>query len=227
MGLLILRYITAEGFDVSGLYVQVESIRILKTFNGSSYGCSFTSSAWKSPEDKSAGARPIPIPFYLANAEVFLTADQFYDQTIFGYAYSALKANWVNAGYQVEDYYPHPPTPTTFIYDCSGYNFRGFNCAGYDREGYGRDGFNKEGYDREGYDREGYNKEGYDRQGFNKEGYDHEGYDREGFNKEGYDREGFNKEGYDREGYDREGYDQQGCNREHKDREGNECTSSA
>ena len=193
MGILVLNYTTAEGFFVPNLYVQVESMRILKTLNGPTYGCSFTSSAWKSPEDKDQGAKPIPIPTYLANAETFLTADQFYDQTIFGYAYDALKAGWQNAGYTVEDYYPHPPTPTTFIYDCSGYNFRGFNCAGYDREGYDKDGYNKEGYDRQGYDRQGYDKDGYNRQGF------------------------------DKDGYDREGYDYQGCNREHKDRQGNEC----
>lgn len=193
MGILVLDYTTAEGFFVPNLYVQVESIRILKTQSGPVYGCSFTSSAWKSPEDKNAGARPIPIPQYLATAESFLTADQFYDQTIFGYAYDALKQGWLNAGYTVVDYYPHPPTPTTYIYDCSGYNFQGFNCAGYDREGYDRQGYNKEGYDREGYDRQGYDKDGYNRQG------------------------------YDKDGYDREGYDYQGCNREHVDRQGNPC----
>ncbi len=193
MGILVLNYTTAEGFFVPTLYVQVESMRILKTLNGANYSCYFTSSAWKSPEDKTNGAKPIPIPNYLAVAEIYLTADQFYDQTIFGYAYGALKAGWQNAGYTVEDYYPHPPTPTTYIYDCSGYNFQGFNCAGYDREGYDKDGYNKAGYDRDGYDRQGYDKDGYNRQGF------------------------------DRDGYDREGYDYQGCNREHKDRQGNEC----
>ena len=193
MGLLVLNYTTAEGFDVSGLYVQVESMRILKTLNGANYGCTFTSSAWKSPQDKNNGARPIPIPTYLSTAELFLTADQFYEQTIFGFAYGALKAGWQNAGYTVEDYYPHPPTPTTYIYDCSGYNFQGFNCAGYDREGYDRQGYNRQGYDREGYDRQGYDVDGYNRQGF------------------------------DRDGYDREGYDYQGCNRQHVDRQGNEC----
>jgi hypothetical protein len=193
MGILVLNYTTAEGFFVPTLYVQVESMRILKTLNGPNYSCYFSSSAWKSPEDKANGARPVPIPSNLANAETFLTADQFYDQTIFGYAYDALKAGWQNAGFTVEDYYPHPPTPTTYIYDCSGYNFQGFNCAGYDREGYDKDGYNKAGYDRDGYDRQGYDKDGYNRQGF------------------------------DRDGYDREGYDYQGCNREHKDRQGNEC----
>jgi len=193
MGFLVTQYVTAEGFDVSGLYVQVESMRILKTLSGPTYGCSFASSAWKSPQDKDAGAKAIPIPLYLANAEQFLTADDFYDQTVFGIAYTALKANWTNAGYTVVDYYPHPPTPTTYIYDCSGYNFRGFNCAGYDRDG---------------YDREGYNAAGWDRQGYNRQGYDVDGYNRQGFNAQGYDREG---------------YDYQGCNIQHLDRQGNPC----
>jgi hypothetical protein len=208
MGFLVLQYVTQEGFDVSGLYVQVESIRILKTLEGSAYGCSFTSSAWKSPQDKQSGTRAIPIPMYLANAESFLQADDFYDQTVFGIAYAALKQNWINAGYQVQDYYPNPPTPTTYIYDCSGYNFRGFNCAGYDREGYDRAGFNKDGWDREGYGRDGYNAEGYNRAGYDRDGYDRQGYD---------------MFGYDREGYDRQGYDRQGCNREHLDKDGNPC----
>jgi len=210
MGFLVTQYLTAEGFDVSGLYVQVESIRILKTISGATYGCSFTSSAWKSPQDKDAGARPIPIPQFLANAEEFLTADAFFDQTVFGIAYTALKANWTNAGYTVIDYYPNPPTPTTYIYDCSGYNFRGFNCAGYDREGYDKDGFNKDGWDRQGYGRDGYDVDGYNRQGFD---------------RQGYDREGFDYMGYDRDGYDRSGYDRKGCNRQGVDREGNPCSS--
>ncbi len=209
MGFLVSNYLTAEGFDVSGLYVQVESIRILKTLSGPTYGCSFTSSAWKSPEDKSAGARAIPIPQYLANAEVFLPADAFYDETVFGIAYDSLKQNWTNAGYTVTDYYPSPPTPTTYIYDCSGYNFRGFNCAGYDREGYDKDGFNKDGWDRDGYGRDGYDAEGYNRQGYDRQGYDREGYDYMGF---------------DREGYDRQGYDRNGCNREGVNRQGEPCS---
>jgi hypothetical protein len=208
MGLLVDRYVTSEGFDVSGLYVQVESIRILKVYGGGSYGCLYTSLAYKSFDDKMNGTRPVPIPQFLANAEGMLTADQFYDQTIFGYAYDALKANWINAGYTVQDYYPHPPTPTTYIYDCSGYNFRGFNCAGYDKDGYDKQGFNKEGWDREGYGRDGYNAEGYNRQGYDREGYDRQGYD---------------MMGYDRQGYDRQGFDRQGCNREHLDKDGNPC----
>ncbi len=193
MGFLVETFLTSEGFTVNNLYVQVESMRILKTLNGTDYGCSFTSLAYKSYEDMVGGARPIPIPLYLANAEEFLTAGDFYDQMIFGIAYDALKLNWTNAGYVVTDFYPNPPTPTTFIYDCSGYNYRGFNCAGYDREGYDKDGYNKEGYDRQGYDRQG------------------------------YDVDGYNRQGYDREGYDREGYDYQGCNRQHVDRQGNPC----
>ena len=205
MGFLVTQYTTSEGFDVSGLYVQVESIRILKTLSGNAYGCTFTSSAWKSPTDKDQGARPIPIPSWLSTAEQFLTADAFYDQTVFGIAYGALKANWTTHGYTVQDYYPNPPTPKTYIYDCSGYNFHGFNCAGYDKDGYDRQGFNKDGWDREGYGRDGYNAEGYNRQGYDRDGYDREGYDMAGYNREGYDREGYNKEGCNREGVDRQG----------------------
>jgi hypothetical protein len=234
MGLLVLNYTTSEGFVVPQLYILVELMRVLKTQSGGTYGCAFTSLAYKSVDDKDNGAQPIVIPQYLATAETFLTADDFYRQTLFGYAYDALKAGWQRAGYTVEDYYPHPPTPTTYTYDCSGYNFDGFNCAGYDREGYDRDGFNKDGWDREGYGRDGYNAEGYNRQGYDREGYDKDGYDVYGFDKQGYDRQGYDREGYDKDGYDRQGYDKdgydkqgydkQGCNREHKDRDGNPCS---
>ena len=193
MGLLVLNYTTNEGFLVPQLYIQVSSIRMLKTLNGPNYGMSYGSLAYKSVEDKDSGSSPIGIPIYLANVEDYLTANQFYDQTIFGFAYGSIKRAWESAGYTVEDYYPQPPTPTTYIYDCSGYNFKGFNCAGYDIDGYDKDGFNKAGYDRQGYDRQGYDVDGYNRQGFNIEGYD------------------------------REGYDYQGCSIEHLDRQGNPC----
>lgn len=193
MGLIVLNYTTNEGFLVPELYLQVNSIRMLKTLNGPNYGMAYSCLAYKSVQDKDSGASPISVPMYLTTVENYLTANDFYDQTIFGFAYDALKTAWQNAGYTVVDWYPQPPTPTTYIYDCSGYNFKGFNCAGYDREGYDQEGYNKEGYDRQGYDRQGYDKDGYNRQGF------------------------------DKDGYDREGYDYQGCNREHKDRQGNEC----
>ncbi len=233
MGILVLNYTTSEGFQVPELYVRIESIRILKTLSGPTYGNVYTSTAYKSYSDYEAGARAIPIPQYLSTAEEILSANQFYEQTIFGFAYDAIKRGWESQGYTVVDYYPHPPTPTTYIYDCSGYNFLGFNCAGYDHDGYDKDGFNKDGWDREGYGRDGYNAAGYDRQGFDREGYDIDGYGRDGFNKEGYDRQGydrqgydkdgFDRQGYDKDGYDREGYDRQGCNREHKDKDGNPC----
>ena len=141
MGLLVLNYTTNEGFLVPQLYIQVNSIRMLKTLQGSDYGMAYGSLAYKSLADKDSGASPISIPMYLAMVEQYLTANDFYKQTIFGYAYDAIKVAWQNAGYTVEDYYPQPPTPTTYIYDCSGYNFDGYNCAGYDREGYDRQGY--------------------------------------------------------------------------------------
>ena len=218
MGILVLNYTTQEGFLVPELYVRVESIRILKTLSGPTYGNVYTSTAYKSYTDFEQGARPIPIPQWLSTAEEILTANQFYEQTIFGFAYDAIKRGWQAAGYTVVDYYPSPPTPTTYTYDCSGYNFLGFNCAGYDREGYDKDGFNKDGWDRQGYGRDGYNAEGYNRQG-----YDRQGYDKDGYDYMGYDREGYDRQGYDREGYDRQGYDKQGCNRQHQDKDGNPC----
>ena len=190
MGLLVLNYTTSEGFLVPQLYLQVNSIRMLKTLQGSNYGMTYTVLAYKSLEDKDSGASPISIPTYLANTEEFLKANDFYDQTIFGFAYNKIKQVWTSHGYVVEDYYPQPPTPTTYIYDCSGYSFRGFNCAGRDREGYDRSGFNSLGIDREGYDRQGYNLEGYNREGYDKDGFDKNGYDKDGYNKEGYNRDG-------------------------------------
>ncbi len=233
MGILVLNYTTNEGFVVPELYIQVNCIRMLKTLSGPTYGMVYSSVAYKDVDAKENGSSPIQIPTYLANVEEFLTANDFYNQTIFGFAYDAIERAWQAQGFTVQDYYPHPPTPTTYIYDCSGYNFQGFNCAGYDKDGYDKDGFNKDGWDREGYGRDGYNAAGYDRQGFDREGYDVDGYDRDGFNKEGYDRQGydrqgydkdgFDRQGYDKDGYDRQGFDRQGCNRQHQDKDGNPC----
>jgi hypothetical protein len=233
MGILVLNYTTNEGFVVPELYVQVTCIRMLKTLSGPNYGMVYSSLAYKSVNDKDNGSSPVGIPQYLANCEEFLTANQFYEQTIFGFAYDCIKRAWQAQGYTVQDYYPSPPTPTTYTYDCSGYNFLGFNCAGYDAQGYDKAGFNAAGWDRQGYGRDGFNAAGYDRQGFNREGYDIDGYDRSGFNAAGYDRQGFNRQGYDvdgfdrqgydAEGYDRNGFDRQGCNRQHQDVNGNAC----
>jgi hypothetical protein len=208
MGILVQNYTTEQGFLVPELYIQVNCIRMLKTMSGPTYGLTYISQAFKSVSDFQSGATPITIPTYLANIDDFQDADNFFDQTIFGFAYAAIKKAWEAAGYTVYDWYPNPPTPTTYIYDCSGYNFRGFNCAGYDKDGYDKDGFNKDGWDREGYGRDGYNAEGYNRQGYDRDGYDRDGYD---------------YMGYDRQGYDRQGYNRQGCNRENKDKDGNPC----
>jgi hypothetical protein len=203
MGLLVLNYTTTQGFVVPELYLQLNSVKMLKTLQGSNYGMSYAVLAYKSVEDKDAGVSPIALPNYLAYTEEVLTANDFYDQTVFGFAYDAIKRTWQSNGYIVQNYYPHPPTPTTYIYDCSGYSFRGFNCAGYDKDGYGRDGFNKAGWDRQGYGRDGFNAQGWDR--------------------DGYGRDGFNAEGWDRDGYGRDGFNAQGCNRQHLNKEGTPC----
>ena len=200
MGLLVLNYTTSQGFVVPQLYLQVSSIRMLKTLQGPTYGMSYGVTAYKSVEDKEAGVSPIGLPNYLAYAEEVLSANDFYDQTIFGFAYNAVKQVWTSHGFVVQDYYPQPPTPTTYIYDCSGYSFRGFNCAGYDAQGYDRAGFNKAGWDREGYDRDGYNAEGYNRQGYDRMGYDKDGYNSAGYDKDGYDKNGCSTFGVDRNG---------------------------
>lgn len=190
MGLLVLNYTTSQGFVVPELYLQLSSVRMLKTLHGSNYSMAYNVLAYKSVEDKDAGVSPIPLPNYLAYTEEVLSANDFYDQTIFGFAYAAIKRRWESHGFVVQDYYPFPPTPTTYIYDCSGYSFKGFNCAGFDRQGYGMDGFNKDGIDRLGFDRTGWNAEGYDR-----DGYDREGYNKDGYNRGGFDRNGVYKTG--------------------------------
>ena len=152
-----------------------------------------------------------------------LAPDDFYKQTLYGYAYTAIKAAWTAAGYTVTDIHETgQPYPNTFIYDASGFNFAGFNHLGWDSDGYGEDGFNASGYDREKYDRNGYNAAGYNRggfkpDGFNIDGYDVMGFNAAGYNKDGYDRlgynaAGYNREGYDKNGFDKDGYDAQGYN---------------
>ena len=195
MGLIVFNYPTSQGFVVPELYLQVTSIRILKTLQGPNYTLLYQVTAFKSIADKESGSSPISLPNALAYAEQTLTANDFYDQTIFGFAYDRMKQVWEAAGFVVQDYYPFPPTPKTYIYDCSGYSFRGFNCAGWTQDGYGRDGFNKEGWDRERYGRDGFNAEGYDRDGYGRDGFNAEGY-----NRDGYDREGYNKDGVDKDG---------------------------
>jgi len=185
MGLLVLNYTTSQGFLVPQLYLQVNSVRMLKTLQGPDYGMAYSVLAYKSIEDKNAGVSPIALPNYLAYTEDVLTANDFYDQTIFGFAYDAIKRTWERHGFVVQDYYPQPPTPTTYIYDCSGYSFKGFNCAGWTKDGYYRDGFNKSGWDREGYGRDGFNASGWDREGYDRSGYDVDGYNRNGVNRQG------------------------------------------
>lgn len=216
MGLIVQNYTTEQGFLVPELYIQVSCIRMLKTSGGNAYGMLYSTTAYKSLADRDSGNQPITIPSYLANIEQFLKADEFYEQTIFGFAYDAIKLVWQNAGYVVTDFYAQPPTPKTYIYDCSGYSFQGYNCAGYDKDGYDKQGFNKDGFNRAGYDKDG----------FDKDGWDFQGYGRDGYNAAGYDRQGYDREGYDKNGYDKSGFDRQGCNIEGKDKDGNPCPAA-
>ena len=216
MGVIVQNFTTAEGFIIPELYIQIATIRISKSgTNSANYSCVYFSQAFKSYADMQAGRNPVVIPAYLANGEEILSALQFYEQTIHGFAYGCIKRLWTRDGYTVVDYYRSPPTPTTYIYDCSGYDIHGFNSDGWDREGYGRDGFNKDGWDREGYGRDGFNPmgwdcEGYGRDGFNIDGWDREGYGRDGFNPMGWDREGYGRDGFNAVGYNRSGMDRYG-----------------
>jgi hypothetical protein len=223
MGITAGPYTTEEGFTIPCVYLSIDCFRLLKALGSTNFGTLFVVNAYRSRDDKLAGRQALRMPAHLTHIEMFLAPDDFYKQTLYGYAYTAIKAVWTTAGYTVTDIHETgQPYPNTFIYDASGFNFAGFNHLGWDADGYGEDGFNATGWDREQYDREGFNAAGYNRGGFNKDGFNKDGYDMMGFNaagwdKDGYDRlgynaAGYNREGYDKNGFDKDGYDAQGYN---------------
>jgi len=218
MGITAGPYTTEEGFTIPTVYLSIDCFRLLKALGSSDFGTLFVVNAYRSRADKLAGRQALRMPAYLTNIEMFLSPDDFYKQTLYGYAYDRIKTVWTAAGYTVTDILEAGhPTPTTFIYDASGFNFAGFNHLGWDSEGYGEDGFNATGWDREQYNREGYNAAGFNRGGFDKDGFNAQGYDMMGLNaagwdKDGYDRNGFNAAGYNRDGYDKDGYNSAGVN---------------
>lgn len=209
-------YTTAEGFEISPLYLSVSGFRFLQVQGSNRYHSVVFVEGFKSREDKYLGRKAIQLPANLANAEGFVTMMDFLRKGAFGVFYDIVKTTWRNAGYVVEDVSEmNECKPEDYVYDCSGFNVDGFNCAGFDINGYDtagfnsngvdRDGFNRQGFDSEGYNRNGYNSEGFNREGYNPFGYDRDGYDREGYNNQGYDRAGFDKNGYNRFGLDRDG----------------------
>jgi len=229
MGITVGPYTTDEGFVLSAMYLSVDSFRLVKTLSRDVLGCTFTVSAYQSRDSFRGGASSIKIPQHLANCEMFIRPNDFYSQTIYGLAYQRIKEVWESQGYTITDVHePQQPSPTTYIYDASGYNFAGFNVNGLDLEGYNAQGFDSEGYNRQGYNVQGFNAQGFNAQGFgpdgfnaqgldyfgfNRDGIDKDGYNRQGYDAEGYNRQGFNAEGYDREGYDRQGYNSEGYDR--------------
>ena len=218
MGITAGPYTTEEGFTIPTVYLSIDCFRLLKALGSSNFGTLFVVNAYRSRDDKLAGRQALRMPAHLTNVEMFLAPDDFYKQTLYGFAYDRIKAVWTTSGYTVNDILETDQlTPTTFIYDASGFNFAGFNHLGWDSAGYGEDGFNVTGWDREQYDRNGYNAAGYNRGGFNKDGFNAEGYDMMGLNaagwdKDGYDRLGYNAAGFNRGGYDKNGYNAAGFN---------------
>jgi hypothetical protein len=186
MGITAGPYITDEGFIIPTIYLSIDCFRLVKALGSSNFGTLFVINAYRSREDKRAGRQPLRLPADLTHIEMFLAPEDFYKETLYGFAYTAIKNVWTAAGYTINDVHETGQhLPDTFIYDASGFNFFGFNSNGLDAEGYGKDGFNLAGWDREHYNREGFNAAGYNRNG----------YDKKGFNKEGYDVMGYNSTG--------------------------------
>jgi len=221
MGITAGPYTTEEGFTIPTVYLSIDCFRLLKAHASVNFGTLFVVNAYRSRDDKLAGRQALRMPAHLTNVEMFLAPDDFYKQTLYGYAYTAIKNVWTAAGYTVNDVHEAgQPYPNTFIYDASGFNFLGFNSAGLDVEGYGEDGFNLAGWDREHYDREGFNAAGYNRGGYNKDGFNAEGFDVMGFNDAGYNKDGYDKTGYNAAGFNRDGYDKNGFNKDGWDYQG-------
>ena len=221
MGITAGPYTTEEGFTIPTVYLSIDCFRLLKALGSVNFGTLFVVNAYRSRDDKLAGRQALRMPAYLTNVEMFLAPDDFYKQTLYGYAYDRIKAVWTGAGYTVTDIHEAgQPYPTTYIYDASGFNFLGFNANGWDAEGYGEDGFNLAGWDREHYNRQGFNAAGYNRGGFNKDGFNKDGYDIMGLNAAGYDKDGYNRFGFNAAGYNREGFDKDGFDKNGYDKDG-------
>jgi len=197
MGITAGPYTTEEGFTIPCVYLSIDCFRLLKAHASVNFGTLFVVNAYRSREDKLAGRQALRMPAHLTNVEMFLAPDDFYKQTLYGYAYTAIKNVWTAAGYTVNDVHEAGQlTPITFIYDASGFNFFGFNANGWDSAGYGEDGFNLAGWDREHYNREGFNAAGYNRNGYDKNGYDKNGYDVMGYNSTGVNAAGESRPNY-------------------------------
>lgn len=204
-------YITAEGFEISPLYLSVSGFRFLQLPASLTYQAVVYVEGYKSRDDKYAGRKAIALPAYLANAEGFVTTLDFVRKGAFGVFYGIVKQVWTQAGYVVEDVKEMGQCdPQDYVYDCSGFNVDGFGCNGFDVNGFDKQGFNKDGIDRQGYDREGFDKDGYDRQGYKRDGFNKDGFNRYGWDADGYDKDGYNNEGYNRAGFDRDGYNRFG-----------------
>jgi hypothetical protein len=204
-------YTTAEGFEISPLYLSVSGFRFLQVQGTLNYQSVVYVEGFKSREDKYAGRKPIVLPANLSNAEGFVTMIDFIRKGAFGVFYDIVKKVWAQAGYVVEDVVEMGQCkPQDYVFDCSGFNVDGFACNGFDREGFDKEGFNKDGIDRQGYNRQGYDKDGYNRKGFNSQGFNREGFNIFGYDADGYDKDGYNNQGYNRAGFDREGYNRFG-----------------
>ncbi len=204
-------YTTAEGFEISPLYLSVSGFRFLQVQGTLNYQSVVYVEGFKSREDKYAGRKPIVLPANLSNAEGFVTMIDFIRKGAFGVFYDIVKKVWSQAGYVVEDVVEMGQCkPQDYVFDCSGFNVDGFACNGFDRDGFDRDGFNKNGIDRQGYNRQGYDKDGYNRKGYNSQGFNREGFNIFGYDADGYDKDGYNNQGYNRAGFDREGYNRFG-----------------
>jgi hypothetical protein len=202
MGILVgPTYNTNEGFVIPWMYLDIQSLRFVTTLSGNTLSAVFVVSAYKSIEDKLAGAIPIRIPNNLSTAETFIHPSEFYLKTPYEIAYEQITLVWEAAGYEVQNVLePDQPAPYTYIFNSSGYDYNGFNAQGLDKDGYDRNGFNAQGWDRDGYDKDGYNAAG-----FNRAGYDKNGFNAQGFNSMGYDKDGYDKDGYNMMGLDKDG----------------------
>ena len=196
MGILITGpspFHTKQGFDVSGLYVVVNFVRLLATTRSESgpIQCSIGVEAYKSRNDRLAGNDPIDIPPSLSMTELMVNQSDFYRRSFSGTAYLAVTRTWTSQGWictRVLE--PGQVDPITFSYDASGFNFDGFNYLGFNRAGYNSTGYNAQGYNAQGYNALGYNVLGYNSNGYNVSGYNAQGYAPDGYTAYGINSSG-------------------------------------